>query len=193
MTDDDLMALSNPTGHAGASPSPSEVAEIRRRDVLLPCPFCGGINIEDSYIRDGRSVSCKTCGASVRAFQPNALAEARARWNTRAESEIASLRARVDTFQAMIVALNTQIDAVTRERDLARMGRDACCDGRNYYHGKQVAAEARCAELVAALEQAEACMAIIQPRSDTAEYLRILGVVRATLPRDAASEGERNG
>lgn len=32
-----------------------------------------------------------------------------------------------------------------------------------------------------ALTQAESCMSIVQPRSDTAEYLRILGVVRAAL------------
>ena len=32
-----------------------------------------------------------------------------------------------------------------------------------------------------ALTQAEACMTIVEPRSDKAEYLRILGVVRAAL------------
>lgn len=35
--------------------------------------------------------------------------------------------------------------------------------------------------MVEALRQAEACMSIVEPRSDKAEYLRILGVVRAAL------------
>lgn len=33
----------------------------------------------------------------------------------------------------------------------------------------------------AALDEAEACMSIVEPRSDKAEYVRILGVVRAAL------------
>ena len=32
------------------------------------------------------------------------------------------------------------------------------------------------------LQQAEACMSIVEPRSDKAEYLRILGVIRALIP-----------
>jgi hypothetical protein len=32
-----------------------------------------------------------------------------------------------------------------------------------------------------ALTQAEACMSIVEPRSDKAEYVRILGVIRAAL------------
>jgi hypothetical protein len=36
-----------------------------------------------------------------------------------------------------------------------------------------------------ALAQAEACMSIVEPRSDKAEYLRILGVVRAALAAPA--------
>lgn len=38
-------------------------------------------------------------------------------------------------------------------------------------------------ELVEALEQAEACMSIVEPRSGKAEYLRILDVVRSALSR----------
>lgn len=34
-----------------------------------------------------------------------------------------------------------------------------------------------------ALRQAEACMSIVEPRSDKAEYLRILGVVRKAIAR----------
>ena len=47
------------------------------------------------------------------------------------------------------------------------------------------ALRARVKELEAALTQAEACMAIVEPRSDKAEYLRILGVVRAALAKAA--------
>jgi hypothetical protein len=36
-------------------------------------------------------------------------------------------------------------------------------------------------EMYEALEQAEACMSIVEPRSDKAEYLRILGVIRAVI------------
>jgi Lar family restriction alleviation protein len=41
-----------------------------------------------------------------------------------------------------------------------------------------------------ALTQAEACMSIVEPRSDKAEYLRILGVVRAALASAAGGTGE---
>lgn len=50
---------------------------------LLPCPFCGGEKIVDVYIRDGREMRCTSCGGSVRAFQPDASAQARLKWNTR--------------------------------------------------------------------------------------------------------------
>ena len=43
------------------------------------------------------------------------------------------------------------------------------------------AAEAPAARMREALEQAEACMAIVEPRSDKAEYVRILGVIRTAL------------
>ncbi|MET3481501.1 hypothetical protein [Methylobacterium sp. 1973] len=46
------------------------------------------------------------------------------------------------------------------------------------------------ARLRSALVEAEACMSIVAPRSDKAEYLRILGVVRAALAPTQA-EGER--
>lgn len=38
-------------------------------------------------------------------------------------------------------------------------------------------------DLLDALVQAEACMSIVQPRSNKAEYLRILGVARAALAK----------
>lgn len=53
------------------------------------------------------------------------------------------------------------------------------------------------AELVEALDQAEACMSIVEPRSDTKEYVRILGVIRAALERaksqSPASVGTSDG
>lgn len=50
---------------------------------LLPCPFCGGSDIHSSHIRDGRQITCRDCGASIFAYQPNAEAEARMKWNRR--------------------------------------------------------------------------------------------------------------
>jgi len=50
---------------------------------LLPCPFCGCTHIENYHIRDGRAVGCTGCGASVRAFNPNAFMQASAKWNRR--------------------------------------------------------------------------------------------------------------
>lgn len=44
--------------------------------------------------------------------------------------------------------------------------------------------------ILKALREAEACMSIVEPRSDKAEYLRILGVVRAAI---ASAEGRDNG
>lgn len=35
---------------------------------LKPCPFCGGCRIKAHYIRDGRSLSCQDCSASVHTF-----------------------------------------------------------------------------------------------------------------------------
>lgn len=34
----------------------------------LPCPFCGGSRIKTHYIRDGRSIGCQDCGASLYRF-----------------------------------------------------------------------------------------------------------------------------
>jgi len=38
-------------------------------------------------------------------------------------------------------------------------------------------------DMLSALIEAEACMSIVEPRSDKAEYLRILDVVRAAIGR----------
>jgi len=43
------------------------------------------------------------------------------------------------------------------------------------------AKDAEIARLTDALDQAEAVISIVEPRSDKAEYLRVLGVVRAAL------------
>lgn len=46
--------------------------------------------------------------------------------------------------------------------------------------------------LRAALDAAEACLSIVEPRTDRAEYMRTLGVVRAALSRaDKADSRER--
>lgn len=44
-----------------------------------------------------------------------------------------------------------------------------------------VAQQAMIAEMREALDEVEACMSIVEPRSDKREYLRILDVVRAAL------------
>lgn len=50
----------------------------------LPCPFCGCADIKtDSYIRDGREIICRGCGASTHAFMPYANEKALAKWNVR--------------------------------------------------------------------------------------------------------------
>jgi Lar family restriction alleviation protein len=52
---------------------------------LLPCPFCGsGDVIDNCYIRDGRAVRCKKCGASVHEYEPEARELSITKWNTRA-------------------------------------------------------------------------------------------------------------
>jgi predicted RNA-binding Zn-ribbon protein involved in translation (DUF1610 family) len=48
-----------------------------------PCPFCAGTIIRDHHIRDGRAISCASCGASVHAFSPDALTTATVKWNRR--------------------------------------------------------------------------------------------------------------
>lgn len=52
-------------------------------DELKPCPFCGNAIIRDYHVRDGRAVHCVKCGASMTAFNPDALKEAAKAWNTR--------------------------------------------------------------------------------------------------------------
>ena len=47
--------------------------------------------------------------------------------------------------------------------------------------GECLALRARVARLEAALEEAGAVFSIVEPRSDKAEYLRVLGVVRTAL------------
>jgi hypothetical protein len=52
---------------------------------LLPCPFCGAgaDRIGGGHIRDGHSFGCVECGASVHAYNPNAVSKCHALWNTR--------------------------------------------------------------------------------------------------------------
>jgi hypothetical protein len=52
---------------------------------MNPCPFCGSRKVRSIFIRDGRAIACG-CGASVRAFQPDAERKAREAWNVRADA-----------------------------------------------------------------------------------------------------------
>ena len=49
------------------------------------------------------------------------------------------------------------------------------------YERKIESLHATLAKYRTALEEAEACMSIVEPRSDKAEYIRILGVVRDAI------------
>lgn len=58
---------------------------------LLPCPFCGSEKIsQDNYIRDGREVHCRDCGAATHAFMPDANFKAVAKWNNRRSLDAAA-------------------------------------------------------------------------------------------------------
>jgi hypothetical protein len=94
----------------------------------------------------------------------------------------ASLLEIIDVWKAEAVAETARADAAERERDAL-------------VHDMQIAGLAlndtlkKLDEALEALTQAEAVMSIVEPRSDKAEYLRILGVVRAALP-DKTQEGK---
>mgnify|MGYP000922428315 CR=1 FL=1 len=53
-------------------------------EALKPCPHCGSDKIKTDYIRDGRVCGCCSCGASTRAYNPDAEVKAVQLWNTRA-------------------------------------------------------------------------------------------------------------
>lgn len=50
---------------------------------LKHCPFCASDVIKAHYIRDGQSLGCSGCGASVRAYNPNAGDKCIELWNRR--------------------------------------------------------------------------------------------------------------
>jgi len=56
---------------------------------LKACPCCGGEDIANVFIRDGRKIACTNsdCFCSVSAYQPNATEKAIAAWNQRQGSE----------------------------------------------------------------------------------------------------------
>ena len=63
---------------------------------MLPCPFCNWTAPSFQHIRDGASLECRnrTCGASVRAFNPNAIAKCAVNWNTRTTEAASTSRIR---------------------------------------------------------------------------------------------------
>ncbi|MGU3286420.1 hypothetical protein [Methylobacterium mesophilicum] len=83
----------------------------------------------------------------------------------------------------------------TTDLDHARYDRDGWMESalraQGYVgelQGRLAAALARAERAEKALDEVEACMSIVEPRSDKAEYLRILGVVRAALAHPAPAE-----
>lgn len=92
-----------------------------------------------------------------------------------------------------------EIERLTKERDewkeAANRHHPNPADYR-YWEGRYrdekeraTTAEAHAKKLAEALDEAEACMSIVEPRSDKAEYLRILGVIRTTLADYRADMG----
>ena len=88
---------------------------------LKPCPFCGGEAVDDIYIRDGRQVSCKNCGAYMAAFNPDANIKAIEAWNTRAalsEPEAVEVDWLIDEFEDIIGDCH-DIDVTDRDYAIA--------------------------------------------------------------------------
>ncbi|WP_286964651.1 hypothetical protein [Methylobacterium sp.] len=127
----------------------------------------------------------------------------------------------MDEARLVIIAIQADLIAARKERDEARGYANRNGNAARYWEwihaekDKRLArAEAEAAQLRArlheaekgaeamrdALDQAEACLSIVAPRSDKAEYLRTLGVVRAALAAKSApplnrseTDGGRHG
>lgn len=94
------------------------------------------------------------------------------------------------------VATPAEVEAIREERDEARAGEDAANDAVAACVGQLRERDAELSILRARVEtqhdtltQAEACMSIVMPRSDMAEYRRILGVIRAALSPQPKEDG----
>lgn len=76
---------------------------------LKPCPFCGGDTLFWGQVRDGKSLSCKTCGVGFTQFYGrDDIKERLARlWNTRA-----AMQPTVADMEAALIAAKELADAV---------------------------------------------------------------------------------
>lgn len=100
---------------------PMTQSQDKLAEKLLPCPFCGEVErISDSHIRDGRSVGCRNCGASVLAWQPDATKKAIAKWNTRhtapsapGEDEANGVADRLEKLRLMLDEVEDVLDKQT--------------------------------------------------------------------------------
>lgn len=80
------------------------------REALKGCPFCGGIDVSDRYVRDGRQMFCIGCGASVAATYHgpcgDTLERATEAWNTRASPDPAGVTLTLEEI-ARVLAQHT--------------------------------------------------------------------------------------
>lgn len=83
---------------------------------LKHCPFCASLRIKAHYIRDGQSLGCRDCGASVRAYNPNAVDKCIELWNRRERQSSADVLCPVEAspymVEAMTVIAECMIEAV---------------------------------------------------------------------------------
>ena len=95
----------------------SEDTPTAPETAILPCPFCGGGRIKAHHIRDGRSMGCMDCGATVHKFNgPTDITDAlMAKWNRRAPSpEVATLRASEARMREALAIADTTIADLER-------------------------------------------------------------------------------
>ena len=92
---------------------------------LLPCPFCNWTGPSFQHIRDGASLECRnrTCGASVRAFNPNAIAKCEVNWNARATASASTSRIRelLAVCEAVVESSRSGADTIGFLIDLHRI------------------------------------------------------------------------
>lgn len=139
---------------------------------LKPCPFCWKRSGQIRGHRRYRWVVCRSFDCRAEGPPSSNNVGAITAWNTRITPP-APVDVERDDERRMCLATqndlgNEQARVLALENELATF-------------------RARVEEMRDALEQTEACMSIVEPRSDAAEYRRILGVIRAAL--SPATEG----